>query len=177
MSRPKVTSARLSIRRGRGAFIIGGLLVLAACGRSQNPGNGEQQLAAADDAQPVADTLVVYKTASCGCCKAWIEHMERNGFTVVAHDEDVVELNRRKGDVGIGSDLASCHTALVGGYVVEGHVPADLVKRLLRERPQVAGLAAPGMPVGAPGMEGGPKQAYDVIAFRRDGGREVYASR
>jgi hypothetical protein len=125
----------------------------------------------------VADTLVVYKTASCGCCKNWIEHMERNGFTVVAHNESLVGLNRRKSAAGVSTDLVSCHTALVSGYAVEGHVPADLVLRMLRERPRIAGLVVPGMPVGSPGMEGSPKQDYDVIAFRRDGGREVYASR
>jgi hypothetical protein len=134
-------------------------------------------VALADDPAPVADTLVVYKTATCGCCKDWIEHMEENGFTVVAHDYQAVALNNMKLDAGVQSDLASCHTALIGGYVVEGHVPADLVKRMLAERPQITGLAVPGMPVGSPGMEGPFKQDYQVIAFKRDGGREVYAER
>jgi len=184
----------------RGAFICGALLALAACGRSNGEdadlqmaarrggdsapqrsrpeaARPEQRAAAAPDQPRVADTLVVYKTAACGCCKAWIEHMEQNGFVVAAHDESLVELNRRKGSAGVGSDLLSCHTALVGGYVVEGHVPADLVKRMLRERPQITGLAVPGMPIGSPGMGGTPKQKYDVIAFRRAGAREVYDSR
>jgi hypothetical protein len=134
-------------------------------------------VALADDRTPVPDTLVVYKTATCGCCKDWIEHMEENGFTVVAHDYQAVELNNLKLDAGVKSDLASCHTALVAGYVVEGHVPADLVKRMLAERPQITGLAVPGMPVGSPGMEGPIKQDYRVIAFKRDGAREVYAER
>jgi hypothetical protein len=82
-----------------------------------------------------------------------------------------------KEKAGVPAELRSCHTALVQGYVIEGHVPADVIHRLLKEKPKVLGIAVPGMPAGSPGMEGGSKQAYDVVAFRRDGGRQVYASR
>ena len=158
------------------------VLLLGACrgeapGSGEEPANGFAVAAEADDPTPVADTLVVYKTATCGCCKDWIGHMERNGFTVVAHDQEVVELNRLNQDVGLPTDLVSCHTAVVAGYVVEGHVPADLVKRMLRERPRIAGLAVPGMPIGSPGMEGPISQRYEIIAFGRDGSRSVYATR
>lgn len=155
------------------------LLPLGACGGGEEapPEGARVAFASNDDVAPVADTLVVYKTATCGCCKEWIAHMEENGFTVVAHDYTAVALNELKTDSGVQSDLASCHTAMVGGYVVEGHVPADLVRRMLTERPQISGLAVPGMPMGSPGMDGPYKQKYQVIAFKRDGGREVYAER
>ena len=153
-------------------------LLLAACGGAEDGGApAALAMAGVDDPTPVADTMVVYKTATCGCCKDWIEHMEQNGFTVVARDLAIVELNRLNQDVGLPTDLVSCHTGVIAGYTVEGHVPADLVKRMLRERPPIAGIAVPGMPVGSPGMEGAFKQDYDVIAYRRDGTREVYAKR
>ena len=154
------------------------LIPLGGCARSDEPApDGASAQVALADAAPVADTLVVYKTATCGCCKDWIEHMEENGFTVVAHDYEAVRLNNLKLDAGVKSELASCHTALIDGYVVEGHVPADLVKRMLAERPEITGLAVPGMPVGSPGMEGPYKQKYQVLAFKRDGASEVYAER
>lgn len=165
---------RLCIGRSRGAFIIWASLLLAACGST---GSEQQQVAAAPAAAPPADTLVVYKTPACGCCRAWIEHMEQNGFAVVAHDESATALSHRKREAGIADDLVSCHTARVRGYLVEGHVPADLVRRMLTERPPIAGLAVPGMPAGSPGMEGIRKEKYEVIAFRRDGRREVYDTR
>jgi hypothetical protein len=189
MSQHPEATLRLSTTALRGAFLGWLLIALPACGgtgrddgerlasaAAGSAGTASEATSAAEISR-VADTLVVYKTAACGCCKNWIEHMERNGFTVVAHNESLVDLNRRKSAAGVSTDLVSCHTALVGGYAVEGHVPADLVMRMLRERPRIAGLAVPGMPVGSPGMEGKPKQNDEVIAFRRDGGREVYASR
>ncbi len=117
----------------------------------------------------------VYKDAGCGCCRAWITHLERNGFEVTAHD--VTTMGQIKASLGVPSALQSCHTAVVAGYVVEGHVPADLVQRLLRERPKVAGLAVPGMPMGSPGMEGARKDPYDVLAFDAKGKTSVYAKR
>lgn len=128
------------------------------------------------DTHTAADVVTVYKSASCGCCRAWVAHMEAAGFTVEAHDVD--DLPAVKVEHGIGPEHQSCHTALVGGYVVEGHVPADIVRRMLDERPEIAGLAAPGMPRGSPGMEvpSGERDAYDVIAFRDDGTSEVYAT-
>jgi hypothetical protein len=168
-------------RRPRAALASAALLVaLAGCTGAEKPqaeAGQDVALAPAATVTPVSDTLVVYKTATCGCCKDWIEHMEENGFTVVAHDYSAVRLNELKLDAGVQSDLASCHTALIGGYVVEGHVPADLVKRMLEERPQITGLAVPGMPVGSPGMDGPVKQDYQVMAFTKAGAREVYAER
>ena len=118
--------------------------------------------------------LTVYKDEGCGCCRKWVDHMRANGFGVTAHD--VPDIDVIKKQLGVPGSLASCHTALVGGYVVEGHVPADVVRRLLKERPQIAGLAVPGMPVGSPGMEMGDRHdPYDVIAFARDGKTSVFA--
>ena len=119
-------------------------------------------------------TVVVYKDANCGCCSSWIDHLESEGFDVEAHD--VTNLSEIKQQNGVAAELGSCHTAIVDGYVIEGHVPAEDMKRLLRERPQVAGLAVPGMPVGSPGMEGSYVENYQVIAFDGRGGRAVYAS-
>ena len=122
--------------------------------------------------------IVVYKTRTCGCCSAWIDHMKASGFRVTAVDVDAAgDLMQLKAREGISANLASCHTALVDGYVIEGHVPADLVQRLLAERPQVRGLAVPGMPMGSPGMEGPRKEAYDVLTFDGEGNTAVYARR
>lgn len=117
----------------------------------------------------------VWKSPSCGCCKDWITHIEKAGFKATV--EDVANVEPVKQRLGLPANLASCHTALVNGYVIEGHVPADLIQKLLREKPAVAGLAVPGMPMGSPGMEGGRKDPYDVVAFTRDGGTRVYAKR
>lgn len=113
--------------------------------------------------------IIVHKDPSCGCCGAWIEHLRRAGFS--ATGRDVTDLRAIKQRLGVPADLASCHTAAVGGYVVEGHVPADAVARLLAERPAATGLAVPGMPIGSPGMEvaGMAPDSYDVILFGPDG--------
>lgn len=117
--------------------------------------------------------VTVYKSASCGCCKDWIRHLKANGFAVDAYNvEDLAEVKRQN---GVSPQLGSCHTARVGGYVVEGHVPAQDIKRLLAEKPAVAGLAVPGMPAGSPGMDGRRKDPYNVYAFNRDGSTSVYA--
>lgn len=102
-------------------------------------------------------------------------HLRDNGFEVEAID--VVDMGVVKAQHGIARDLQGCHTAVVDGYKIEGHVPADLIKRLLEERPAIAGLAVPGMPPGSPGMESANPQPYDIIAFDGQGGRSVYASR
>jgi hypothetical protein len=127
------------------------------------------------DVQPNADlpTVLVYKSATCGCCKGWIAHLEAEGFTVDARD--VRDLMTVKRDGGVPPAMSSCHTAIVDGYVVEGHVPADQVKRLLVERPDIAGIAAPGMPIGSPGMEGANAQPYQVLSFTHDGQAAVFA--
>ncbi|MCA0325545.1 MAG: DUF411 domain-containing protein [Proteobacteria bacterium] len=126
---------------------------------------------------PLTTPLEVWKDASCGCCQDWIVHMQANGFQVTAHDSGNNAVRAR---LGLDRRYASCHTALVGGYVVEGHVPAREVRRLLREKPQALGLAVPGMPIGSPGMDGpaygGRQDAYDVLLVRRGGDSRVYQS-
>ncbi len=117
--------------------------------------------------------MTVYKSATCGCCTKWINHMEENGFKINA--VDVLEMNIVKEKYGINRELASCHTAVIDGYVVEGHVPAVDVKRLLSEKPDVLGLSVPGMPVGSPGMEMGDRvDRYSVIAIGKGGDVEVF---
>ncbi|MDP9176588.1 MAG: DUF411 domain-containing protein [Gemmatimonadota bacterium] len=127
----------------------------------------------ASSAKPIA--IKVYKTPQCGCCKAWVEHLARNGFQVESVDMPDLALVKQK--YGVKPEHEACHTAVVGEYVVEGHVPADVIKRLLEERPAVAGIAVPGMPAGSPGMEGAMKERYDVLTFDRAGRSRVYAKR
>ncbi len=121
-----------------------------------------------------AEKVVVYKSPTCGCCKAWVKHLRENGFEVEVHQRYNVE--PVKDEMGVPKPLRSCHTAKVGGYVIEGHVPADLIVKLLEEKPDAAGLAVPGMPMGSPGMEGPRKDPYAVILFGDQGSR-VYARR
>jgi len=118
--------------------------------------------------------VTVYKSPTCGCCKKWIAHLQDNGFTVQAHD--MQDTRSIKSISGIRQEYASCHTATVGGYVVEGHVPAGDIKRLLNERPRVRGLTVPGMPMGSPGMEGPRKDKYQVLTYDKSGIIGVYAS-
>ena len=119
-------------------------------------------------------TVAVTKDPTCGCCERWVAHLRESGFTVTVTDAPVNPLKVR---LGVPRDLASCHTAQVGGYVVEGHVPAGAIKRLLEERPIGTGLAVPGMPVGSPGMEveGMDPDTYDVVLFG-PGERRTFAS-
>lgn len=121
-------------------------------------------------------TATVYKSPSCGCCKKWVAHLRENGFTVETRDRvDMAEIKDR---LDVPKKLRSCHTAVIGGEVVEGHVPAGLIKQYLRrDSAMAAGLAVPGMPVGSPGMEieGRAAQPYQVIAFRKNGRAGVYA--
>lgn len=120
-------------------------------------------------------TIVVYKRPECGCCGHWVEHVKTAGFRVtVRNRSDLIAVKDR---YGITPPLTSCHTAVVGGYAVEGHVPADVVQRLLRERPAVVGIAVPGMPAGSPGMEGLVRESYKVLTFDRSGGTRIYATR
>ena len=119
--------------------------------------------------------MSVYKTPTCGCCGKWVEKMQASGFNAtVTNMEDVGPIKVKN---GLPPRLASCHTTLVGGYVIEGHVPADDIKRLLRERPAgIVGLAAPGMPAGSPGMDVPNSPPYDVLAFDKDGKTRVFAT-
>ena len=121
-----------------------------------------------------AEEVIVYKSPTCGCCNKWVEHLQANGFTVKA--QNVTDVMPYKSANGVPPALGSCHTAKVDGYVIEGHVPADDIKRLLKERPKVLGLSVPGMPIGSPGMEqGAHKEKYDVLSFDKTGQTSVYA--
>lgn len=131
-------------------------------------------LAAWSQTRPLVE---VWKSPTCGCCKDWVAHLEAHGFVVKVND---VGNTGMRGRLGIPATLGSCHTALVGGYAIEGHVPARDIQRLLAERPSAVGLAVPGMPIGSPGMDGpvygGRRDRYDVLLVRRDGGTAVFAS-
>jgi len=122
------------------------------------------------------EVVTVYKSSTCECCKKWVEHLQAAGFTVNVHDE--ADMGKIKDDAGVPAAARSCHTARVGKYLVEGHVPADLIVKMLNERPNIAGIAAPGMPVGSPGMErGDAKPPYEMVSFTKDGKTELYAKR
>ena len=137
------------------------------------PPTAAASASAADTAAPV---VTVYKSPTCGCCTKWVDHMRESGFEVVVNDMD--DVTPLKNEVGVPNALRSCHTAVVSGYTLEGHVPADLVQKLLEEKPKnTAGLAVPGMPMGSPGMEGPRKDAYEVVAYSADGKTRVYAER
>jgi hypothetical protein len=119
--------------------------------------------------------VTVYKTSSCGCCRLWVDYMKKNGFDVQAMDVSSADVRAVSKAAGLKDNDTSCHTAKIGDYVVEGHVPADDIKRMLKEKPAIAGIAAPGMPQGSPGMEQGTKEPYDVVAFTKDGRTTVFA--
>jgi len=123
------------------------------------------------DAAPLPK-VVVHKDPNCGCCGAWVEHLRQAGFPVEVVETNAI--NRVKARLGVPNDLASCHTAEMSGYIIEGHVPAASMQRLLAERPDAKGLAVPDMPVGAPGMEapGSPPEEYAVILFGPSGQRQ-----
>jgi hypothetical protein len=125
-------------------------------------------------AQAGLPKVLVTKDPNCGCCGSWVDHLKAAGFPVEVITTP--QMNRVKARLGVPDDLASCHTAEVGGYVIEGHVPADAVKRLLAEQPQAKGLAVPGMPVGSPGMEvaGTAPDTYDIVLFG-PAGQSVFA--
>ena len=143
-----------------GMLVAGALLVISFRG---------------SDAGMAADPeLQVYKSPTCGCCAKWVEHMEEAGFKVSVEDVTNDVLRNLKIRHGVPLELSSCHTTVVGDYVVEGHVPAGVVKRLLEEAPQVGGIAVPGMPTGSPGMEGPNPRPYAVVAFDGEGNRTVF---
>jgi hypothetical protein len=123
-------------------------------------------------APPAAPVIDVYKDALCGCCEAWVAHLQESGFTVNARNVPDTAAYRKK--FGIPDALASCHTGHVGGYALEGHVPAADIRRMLAERPKARGLAVPAMPMGSPGMEGPRKDPYDVLLVQLDGRPVVY---
>jgi hypothetical protein len=134
---------------------------------------GVTQASAAD----TPSSIEVWKSSTCQCCGAWVKHLEANGFAVKVNDTTTGALAALKREAGIGDKLASCHTAKIDGYFVEGHVPGSDIKRLVAERPDAVGLAVPGMPVGSPGMEQGDEfEPYDVLLVEKDGSTEVFAS-
>jgi len=126
-------------------------------------------------ARPPKIALLVYKDPGCGCCEKWVEYMGKAGFEVAVRNTSDMDAIKRR--YGVAPAIASCHTALAEGYVIEGHVPADLVLKLLKEKPRVAGLAVPGMVTGSPGMEGPNPRGYDVVAFDKTGKTTRYARR
>ncbi|HYR05713.1 MAG TPA: DUF411 domain-containing protein [Gallionella sp.] len=128
--------------------------------------------AAAKGAEQALPTVEVYKSAQCGCCKTWAEHLQKNGFQVILHDVNDIPAARKK--LGMPSQYGSCHTAKAGQYLVEGHVPAADIKRLLRERPKAIGLAVPSMPPGSPGMESDEPVPYDTLLIGMDGKASVF---
>lgn len=161
---PSVTGGAAPSRRAflRTAALTVGGLVLA-------------RPALAEDA-PAPVPMTVYKDPNCGCCEQWVAHVKQAGFAVTVRD--TADMPTVKASMGVPDALGSCHTARVGSYTIEGHVPADLIKKLLAEKPVARGLAVPGMPMGSPGMEqGGRKDKYDVLLFDKAGKTKVYASR
>lgn len=143
------------------SWIIMGVLVVTGCTHPEAP----------------RDVVTVYKNEGCRCCQAWVQHLRRAGFVVDIHNVD--NLAAIKERVGVPSGMGSCHTAQVGGYFVEGHVPAQDIQQLLRHRPEAKGLVVPGMPAGSPGMEvpSGQTQQYDVLLVSKHGATSVYAHR
>jgi len=129
-------------------------------------------------AQPVRPTIEVWKTPTCGCCKDWIRHLQANGYEVQAYEVSEAAKREQRRRLGLAEQFGSCHTALVNGYLLEGHVPAREIRRLLKDRPRALGLAVPGMPVGSPGMDGpeygGRKDPYDVLLVQRGGTATVF---
>lgn len=152
-----------SLLVNRSAEAVDGAADPAAVAESAVRGNGE--------------IVVVYRSPTCGCCKAWEDHMRAAGYTIESHE--VMDVSQVKAEHGVPVPLQSCHTALVGGYVLEGHVPAEDVARILAERPEIRGLAVPGMPPGSPGMDvpGRADEPFEVFAFRDGGAAEVWATR
>ena len=119
--------------------------------------------------------IIVYKSETCGCCNDWIDHLEDNNFIVETFNREDMNLVKLQLG-GVPSNLQSCHTAKIGDYIVEGHVHAEQITRMLKEKPDIKGLSVPGMPMGSPGMEGYRNDAYDVLAFNDDDSFTVYAS-
>jgi len=131
-------------------------------------------LAQASWAAPASPVIDVYKSPTCGCCSKWIDHLKANGFTVRAHNTENVAAHKLR--LGVPAGYGACHTAEVDGYVVEGHVPAKEIKRMLTAKPRARGLVVPAMPAGSPGMEtGGPQDPYEVFLVNRDGSTRTYA--
>jgi hypothetical protein len=121
-----------------------------------------------------ANALDVHSDPSCGCCGAWVNYMRAQGYTVTVHQDQPMATVKAR--LGVPPDAMSCHTAVIEGYVIEGHVPVEDIRRLLAERPNARGLAAPGMPMGSPGMEVGAPERYDVVLINHDGSSRVFTT-
>ena len=128
----------------------------------------------ASASEEAATPVTVFKSPTCGCCAKWVQYLHDNGFAVTVHDRH--DMNPIKEQHGVHPRLRSCHTATVGGYTIEGHVPVADIRRLLTERPAIKGLTAPGMPMMSPGMHSIEPKGYDVLSFDGDGKVEVYSS-
>lgn len=152
------------------ALLLVSVGLLAACSQSESKNANSET----GNAEKVSFTM--YKNEGCMCCTEWAKHMEANGYDVT--EQPIDNLSAFKFTNKVPNDMGSCHTAIIDGYVVEGHVPAEDVDRLLKERPNAKGVAVPGMPIGSPGMENPnrPDDTYDVMIFQEDGSRKVYAS-
>ena len=157
-------------------MLVGTTLFLWQPTLAQEKSGDAEALAAADDPAPPTQ-VKVYKSAYCGCCANWVEHLRSEGFAVEVQETE--ELARIKSELGVPFHLESCHTAEVEGYLVEGHVPADAIVRLLTERPDIRGIAVQGMPAGSPGMEtsDGRVDPFSIIAFDAEGQTSVYEAR
>lgn len=148
-------------------FLVIGLFLLSIAVFSINPSNQ----VFADNALP---EITVYKTPTCGCCGKWVSHLESNGFKVNAVNQN--DLSSLKQQLGIAPSLQACHTAKIGDYFVEGHVPASDIKKMLATKPDIQGITVPGMPMGSPGMEGARKDNYDVLAINKDTSVTIFNS-
>ncbi|RFF28024.1 MULTISPECIES: DUF411 domain-containing protein [unclassified Wenzhouxiangella] len=148
-------------------ILASALLLTAGCQAQSDDQDSEQVL------KSTQHEMTVYHDPQCGCCGKWVEHMQANGFDV--EEVPTTDMGRVKREHGVPRELPSCHTAVVGDYVIEGHVPAEDVLRLLAEQPNARGLSVPGMPLGSPGMEVDHRRmAYDVVLFKGDGETEVF---
>lgn len=157
----------------RAAGIAGAGVVASILGERLWTAHGSASSADSLDAD--ATLATVYATKSCGCCHGWMAHLKRNGFAVEVHY--VADVTPYKIQYGVPPALWSCHTARIGRYTIEGHVPADVIRGLLNDAKDVAGLAVPGMPTGSPGMEGPDPQRYQIVAFTTTGETSVFATR
>lgn len=138
---------------------------------------GGKSLWAAIPRRAAEDTMTIYMSPTCGCCAKWVDHVKAAGFKTVVHEDE--DMDTVKENLGVPGGVRSCHTAQVDKYLIEGHVPAEDIRKLLAQKPKAAGLAAPGMPASSPGMAvpGQPHEPYDVLLFQRDGTSEVFAHR
>jgi hypothetical protein len=152
-----------------GASVVAVVAIAAYAVQAQREGGAQP---------PRTMVMEVYKTPTCGCCSLWVDHMRAAGYDVTAKDVTQAELDSVKAKHGVPAEMASCHTGLIDGYAIEGHIPAREVTRFLKERPAVAGLAVPGMPIGSPGMEvpGTRPRPYTVLTFDRAGQTKVFAT-